>query len=102
VKVLACGCSMKSEITSGTGEPIDQRLRILYVLVKSFKTSKAWKLKLIKTGDQFQTMEIYSNDRPDLLQTVFENGVIIKDHTFEDIRERAKIKTYKQYNGIQY
>jgi nicotinamide phosphoribosyltransferase len=62
-------------------------------LVKSFKTSKAGKLKLVRTGNQFQTMDIYSNDHPDLLQTVFENGVITKDYTFEDIRERAKIKT---------
>jgi nicotinamide phosphoribosyltransferase len=62
-------------------------------LVKSFKTSKAGKLKLVKEGGQFQTRDIYSNHHEDMLQTVFKNGVIMKDHTFEDIRERAKIRT---------
>jgi nicotinamide phosphoribosyltransferase len=62
-------------------------------LVRSFKTSKAGKLKLIKTGDHFQTTDIYSNHHDDLLETVFENGEIVKEHTFEEIRERAKLKT---------
>jgi nicotinamide phosphoribosyltransferase len=62
-------------------------------LVKSFKTSKAGKLKLVKEGGQFQTRDIYSNHHEDMLQTVFKNGVIMKDHTFEDIRERAKTRT---------
>jgi nicotinamide phosphoribosyltransferase len=62
-------------------------------MVRSFKTSKAGKLKLVKAGDQFQTRDIYSTYHEDILQTVFENGVITKDHTFEDIRERAKTKT---------
>jgi nicotinamide phosphoribosyltransferase len=62
-------------------------------LVKSFKTSKAGKLKLVRVSDQFQTTDTYSNNHQDLLQTVFEDGIITKEYTFEDIRERAKIKT---------
>jgi nicotinamide phosphoribosyltransferase len=62
-------------------------------LVKSFKTSKAGKLKLVKVEDQFQTVDVYSNNHSDFLETVFENGMITKHHTFEDIRERARIKT---------
>ncbi len=61
-------------------------------IVKSFKTSKAGRLKLVKVGDQFYTNDVYSNQYPDLLETVFENGVITRVHSFHDIRERAKIK----------
>jgi nicotinamide phosphoribosyltransferase len=62
-------------------------------LVKSFKTSKAGKLKLVRIGDQYHTTDIYSNHHEDLLQTVFEDGVITKEYTFESIRDRAKTKT---------
>jgi nicotinamide phosphoribosyltransferase len=62
-------------------------------LVKSFKTSKAGRLKLVKVDGQYHTTDVSSNNHEDLLQPVFENGVITKEHTFEDIRERAKIKT---------
>lgn len=62
-------------------------------IVKSFKTSKAGKLKLVRIGDHLQTTDIYSNGYDDLLQTVFEDGVITKQHNFEEIRERAKVKT---------
>lgn len=62
-------------------------------LVRSFKTSKAGKLKLVKTHGQYQTIDVYSNNHEDELQTVFENGVITKAYTFEKIRERAKINT---------
>lgn len=61
-------------------------------LVKSFKTSKAGKLKLVKIDDQYHTTDVYSNHHQDLLQTVFENGIVTKEHSFEDIRNRAKVK----------
>ena len=61
-------------------------------LVKSFKTSKAGRLKLVKVGDRYQTTDVYSNGYDDELQTVFENGKIIKQFSFEQVRERAKIK----------
>lgn len=62
-------------------------------IVKSFKTSKAGKLKLVKIGEHLQTTDIYSNGYDDLLQTVFEDGVITKQYNFEEIRERARMKT---------
>jgi len=59
-------------------------------LIKSFKTSKAGRLKLINVDGRFQTVEEHTNNDVDLLETVFENGVIAKQHTFEEIRNRAK------------
>jgi len=62
-------------------------------LIKSFKTSKAGRLKLIQVNGQFQTVEEGTNDQVDLLETVFENGDLIRDHIFEEVRERARIST---------
>jgi nicotinamide phosphoribosyltransferase len=62
-------------------------------LVKSFKVSKAGRLKLIKMEDQYYTTDVYSNHHTDKLETVFENGKVTKEYTFEEIRDRAKIKT---------
>jgi nicotinamide phosphoribosyltransferase len=56
-------------------------------MVQSFKTSKSGKLKLIETSDGLQTVSDASSEN-DLLETVFENGEIIRTYTFEDIRER--------------
>lgn len=64
-------------------------------LVKSFKTSKAGKLKLVKIAERYQTTDVYSNHYEDELQTVFEDGVITKLHSFESIRERAGIKAFQ-------
>ncbi|MFN3405307.1 MAG: nicotinate phosphoribosyltransferase [Cytophagaceae bacterium] len=58
----------------------------------SFKKSKSGKLKLIKLEENFTTVK--ENDYPDAtdhLVTVFENGKIVKDYPFEEIRENAKI-----------
>jgi hypothetical protein len=43
-------------------------------------------------GEHLQTTDIYSNGYDDLLQTVFEDGIITKQYSFEEIRERAKVK----------
>lgn len=61
-------------------------------IVKSFKTSKAGKLKLVKIGGRYQTTDMHSNHYDDELHTVFENGTIVKQCTFEQVRERAQIK----------
>jgi len=58
-------------------------------LIKSFKTSKAGRLKLIKVDGRFQTVEEHIDNNADLLETVFENGVIARQHTFEEVRDRA-------------
>ncbi|RAW02333.1 nicotinate phosphoribosyltransferase [Pseudochryseolinea flava] len=59
-------------------------------IIKSFKASKTGKLKLIKQDNQFKTVGM-DQDGEDVLQTVFENGVLKKSHTFESIRDRARL-----------
>ncbi len=60
-------------------------------LVESFKKSKAGKLKLIKTDDNYRTVKMDElTDIPDQLQTVFKNGVLLKDYGFDEVRERLK------------
>ncbi len=62
-------------------------------LVKSFKTSKAGRLKLIQTETGLKTVS--ENEMgEDILETVFENGKIKKSHTFEEIRERAAVHNF--------
>jgi len=62
-------------------------------LIRSFKTSKAGRLKLILTNEGYKTVK--ANEHPeyeDQLVTVFENGEIKNETSFEAIRERAAIK----------
>jgi nicotinamide phosphoribosyltransferase len=59
-------------------------------MVESFKTSKAGRLKLVKVADRYQTTDVYSNNYDDELQPVFENGTIIKQYSFEQVRKRAQ------------
>lgn len=64
------------------------------LLVKSFKKSKEGILKLIKRNNIYETissMDIDFDIYEDELVTVFENGNIIKEWSFEEIREKAKI-----------
>lgn len=59
------------------------------VLRPSFKRSKAGRLKLIYTGDGYQTVcEQAAPEYKDCLQTVFENGRLLSEESFEEIRER--------------
>jgi len=60
-------------------------------IVKSFKTSKAGKLKLVKENGVVKTVKEGASAEADLLQIVFENGEIKSTTTFEAIRERARI-----------
>ncbi len=65
-------------------------------MVDSFKISKAGKLKLIRENGNYKTVR--SDEFPELkdeLVTVFESGKIIKEYTFEEIRENAAISTEK-------
>lgn len=57
----------------------------------SFKKSKAGKLKLVKLNGAHKTVK--EGEIPELqdeLVTVFENGKLLKEDTFEAIRERVK------------
>lgn len=61
-------------------------------ITPSFKKSKAGRLKLVKTSEGYKTMR--QEEQPELkdeLVTVFENGEIIKEYTFEEIKENAKL-----------
>lgn len=54
------------------------------------KKSKRGKLKLIKENNTFSTTKI-DDPREDCLETVFLNGHLIKEETFENIRKKASI-----------
>lgn len=56
----------------------------------SFKHSKAGRLKLVKENGEYRTLTL--QDAPalaDQLETVFENGHLVKEYSFADIRARA-------------
>jgi len=55
-------------------------------ITTSFKKSKGGRLKLIKTAEGYKTIQ--QDEQPELadqLQTVFENGHIVKEFTFEQV-----------------
>jgi nicotinamide phosphoribosyltransferase len=59
-------------------------------IVGSFKKSKGGRLKLVQQQGTLQT--VTETDHPDLadqLVTVFENGTLTKEWTFEEVRQRA-------------
>ncbi len=59
-------------------------------MVPSFKVSKAGRLKLIREANGYATVgENTQPEKHDELVTVFENGEIKKEYTFEQVRERA-------------
>jgi nicotinamide phosphoribosyltransferase len=61
-------------------------------MMPSFKASKAGRLKLVDDGAGFRTVA-ESEPGVDLLETVFENGELKKEYTFEDICNRAIIRS---------
>jgi len=65
---------------------------------KSFKKSKSGKLKLVKEVDGFRTVTSKEDEYSlvkDELVPVFLNGVIVKEYTFEEVRENANINEEK-------
>lgn len=64
----------------------------------SFKSSKPGKLKLMSKDEQnvvfvnLFTQEHSQDEIGDIMNTVFENGVLLKDWTFEEVRERSQIE----------
>lgn len=72
-------------------------------LKPSFKKSKQGRLKLVKNEDgTYRTVTSrdadYENVKDELV-LVFEDGVLLVEHTFEDIRARVQ-ETFKPYNTI--
>jgi nicotinamide phosphoribosyltransferase len=68
-------------------------------ITKSFKKSKQGRLKLVKNDDgtyrTVTSMDAEFNDVKDELVEVFRNGEILVVHTFEEIRERARVIEYE-------
>lgn len=61
-------------------------------ITPSFKKSKGGRLKLVLIDNEYKTVQ--ENDYPaleDQMNTVFENGEITKEWTFEQIREHAEV-----------
>jgi nicotinamide phosphoribosyltransferase len=90
------------------GEEVDVRKNPIEIdemgnRVASFKQSKAGKLKLMKNNlkdlpveeqeifFEYFTQEHSKDEIGDELVTVFENGHLLKEWTFEEIRERAQV-----------
>jgi nicotinamide phosphoribosyltransferase len=78
-------CAFKSSAQMRNGEwhdifkdPLDQS-----------KRSKRGQLKLIKENDEFKTVRL-EEEGEDLLQTVFLNGDLVKEFTFDEVRANAK------------
>lgn len=64
------------------------------VLQRSFKISKRGRLKLVTDGlggyKTVQGLKTSLDEEDDILQTVFENGEIIKEYSFKEILDRIK------------
>lgn len=58
----------------------------------SFKKSKGGRLKLVKIEEAFETIQ--QSEYPELkdeMVTIFENGELLQEYTFEEVRDRAKV-----------
>lgn len=55
------------------------------------KKSKGGRLKLIKSNGEYLTVREGSGSEPDILETVFENGNLLKDISFEEVRKNSNI-----------
>ena len=58
----------------------------------SFKKSKGGRLKLVKVDEAFKTVQ--QSEYPELkdeMVTIFENGELLQESTFEEVRDRAKV-----------
>lgn len=89
--------AFKCSYAEVNGKPVDVQKHPVEVdshgkLTQSFKTSKAGQLKLIRTGQGFKTVrkEILP-EYDDQLVTVFENGELFNQVSFEEVRERAAV-----------
>jgi nicotinamide phosphoribosyltransferase len=63
-------------------------------IIRSFKNSKSGRMKLIKTADSYRTItskEAGFEEAEDVMVTVFENGVITQEWSFEEVRAKAKV-----------
>lgn len=56
----------------------------------SYKKSKAGKFKLIKENGAFKTVTTETVEK-DYLITVFENGRIVREYTFDEVRANVAL-----------
>ena len=60
-------------------------------ITPSFKKSKGGRLKLVKIGGTFKTVNQHEHpELADELHTVFENGNLLNTITFEQVRANAQ------------
>lgn len=88
--------ALKCSYAEVNGKNVDVNKRPLELdssgkLVESFKGSKAGRLKLTKVGNQFKTVPFDESDVQDELVTVFENGKITEEYSFEEVKENAAL-----------
>jgi nicotinamide phosphoribosyltransferase len=60
-------------------------------ITESFKKSKSGRLKPIRVDGKFQTVNQSANDLPDELITVFENGNLLNEISFEQARTNLNL-----------
>jgi nicotinamide phosphoribosyltransferase len=71
-------------------------------ITSSFKKSKGGKLKLIKQDNSYQTVQVHEyQEAQDELVTVFENGKLVKEYTFEAVRDLAQVPFNKNTYDYQ-
>jgi len=70
---------------------------------ESFKKSKGGRLKLVKIDGEYRTVqaEAYPELNDELI-TVFENGKIVKEYSFEQIREKTNFYNYEIHDKLAY
>jgi len=89
--------AFKCSYAEVNGKPVDVQKHPVEVdshgkLTQSFKTSKAGQLKLIKTGQSYHTVRKETMpEHGDQLITVFENGELFNQVSFEEVRDRAAV-----------
>ncbi|PUZ30534.1 nicotinamide phosphoribosyltransferase [Chitinophaga costaii] len=96
--------AIKCSYAEINGQPVNVQKHPLEMnekgeMVKSFKTSKSGRQQLVLTPQGYKTIpETEASPYPNELETVFENGELLRDEKFEAIQERI-ISYLKKYNG---
>jgi nicotinamide phosphoribosyltransferase len=82
--------AFKSSAQKRNGEWVDVYKKPL----DESKASKKGRLALLRDGDQFETVAYDMPKfvrRKDVLETVFENGKVVKEYTFDEVRANAEV-----------
>lgn len=84
-----CKFAIKCSYAEVGGEPIDVQKN---PITDPGKKSKAGRLALVRNGQQYITKrrEELKETETDVLETVFENGKLVKERNFEEVRKLAE------------